>query len=78
MSKKYGKYAKEFKHELELQAKSYEAYTTTKNSLAKFEAKLKENDEKSKQLRQEKQELRAELDQLRSKEEEYRDAAKDL
>ena len=33
VSKKYAKYAKEFKHELELHAKTYEQYTNLKQKI---------------------------------------------
>ena len=34
VSKKYSKYAKEFKHELELNAKTYEQYRSIRNKIS--------------------------------------------
>ena len=40
VSKKYAKYAKEFKHELELHAKTYEQYTTLKARIGTYDKKI--------------------------------------
>ncbi len=42
VSKKYTKYAKEFKQELDLKRKDYEQYAKLKSSIGQYDAKLKE------------------------------------
>ena len=47
VSKKYNKYAKEFKHELELQSTVYDRYIETKRKLTMYEKKVKELNKKA-------------------------------
>ena len=47
VSKKYTKYAKEFKHELELQSTVYDRYIETKRKLTMYEKKVKELNKKA-------------------------------
>ena len=47
VSKKYTKYAKEFKHELELQSTVYDGYIETKRKLTMYEKKVKELNKKA-------------------------------
>ena len=42
VAKKYSKYAKEFKLELDLKRKDYEQYSKLKSSIGVYDAKLKE------------------------------------
>ncbi len=42
VSKKYTKYAKEFKQELDLKRKDYEQYAKLKSSIGQYDTKLKE------------------------------------
>lgn len=42
VAKKYSKYAKEFKQELDLKRKDYEQYAKLKASVGQYDAKLKE------------------------------------
>ena len=51
MSKKYGKYAKEFKHELELQTTVYDRYLETKRKLSMYEKKVLELSKKAEETR---------------------------
>ena len=40
VSKKYGKYAKEFKQEVDLQVKDFEQYAKLKHSISQYENKI--------------------------------------
>ena len=68
MSKKYSKYAKEFKHELELQSTIYDRYVETKRKLTMYEKKVKELNKKAEETQQQKDELDKEVSELRQKE----------
>ena len=57
VAKKYAKYAKEFKHELELNAKTYEQYRDIRRKINAQESFMKELASKSSVLEQEKNEL---------------------
>ena len=67
MSKKYSKYAKEFKHELELQTTVYDRYLETKRKLTTYEKKVSELELKAKEAKQKKEGLDNELGELRLK-----------
>ena len=67
VSKKYSKYAKEFKHELELQTTVYDRYLETKRKLNTYEKKVSELETKAKEAKQKKEGLDSELSELRKK-----------
>lgn len=67
-SKKYSKYAKEFKHELELKMKTYEQYTNIRRKIRDLGDHQALLQEKSQKLEVEKDSLEAELTQMKQDE----------
>lgn len=56
VSKKYSKYAKEFKHELDLHEKTYEQYTGLKKKIMMVDHKIKDVAQRCTTLKVEKEE----------------------
>ena len=64
VSKKYSKYAKEFKQELDLKRKDYEQYAKLKSSIGQYDAKLKEIRDQIAQAQAKKDNLDGELREM--------------
>ena len=74
VQKKYSKYAKEFKHELELQTQVYDRYIETKKKTKQYTNKIEELTKKADETTEKKRRLDQEVLILRQKESEMMQA----